>query len=776
MIYEQIQQLKQNIKIKKTDKGYLFEQLIREIQPWSFKPPIVTTTKTEQLDGIYNWNGNTFLIECKAKEKVITGGSSDWEDFELKVQKRKGSIIGLFCSLYSVDSSVIEAATDLNKAGMTTIVMADKFWNQLNEERIDFSIVLNYLILYARARFKPDISNIQIIKKWYYDKEETTERIYNLFINKSSTFLSRFRRNDHDKLYVEREIDRKIVDFARQLKPSLLKKRLKDYHKALTIKKDAKFKDLPNQFFLLRDASGAGKTFFSIQNTLLKKDFVAIGKAASQNDIDNIETSLLELGKDYGINEIESIDKPVLLIIDSLDEAMFVPNKHNEVRAIFELVNEKLKSLAIKHQMCCFPIGVVFTIREDYWREWESYFEGRQITSYRKAMSIFNSSELDIAIQNYSLAFNYKITSEITENIRRVLAIPINLMIFSEANEYKGEISINEIWEESVLYNYFLRKKENVLKRNIQALTPTLFLNVCCDLAYLIIENRNTSLEKKEVYNRIKRNFTLVEPLFDEIVRLLISERILSITPDNQYTLRFKHNKFIEYLSAFYILWQTDKTGDFAKLELYAETIFSSGIASMFKVHGYIIYIAGKEYPQLVEQIDRYYANNTKFMKKSLRKLRSEIAEGFPSEDKAIELILKKCGSKDPEVTMNSFFVIAARNNNPKTKSLIETFKNAWDNNEGKYDRWKLIPKLAIFNVLSNSDFLSRIFQSDIPKEWEVYLGNILESNLKDDFKQVWQEMEGECKFKSYENNNDWSQVLKLIDIILNDKPYILGE
>jgi Zn-finger protein len=776
MIYDQILLLKENDEIKKTDKGYLFEQLIREIQPWSFKPPIVTTTKTEQLDGVYNWNGNTFLIECKAKEKVITGGSSDWEDFELKVQKRKGTIVGLFCSLYSVDDSVIEAATDLNKAGMTTIVLSDKFWGQLNEERIDFSIVLNYLVLYARARFKPDVSSVKTIKKWYYNKEENTERIYNLFINKSSTFLSRFRRNDHDKLYVDRDIDRKIVDFARQLKPSLLKKRYKDYQAALAKNTDAKFKDLPNQFFLLRDASGAGKTFFSIQNTLLKKDFVAIGKAASQNDIDNIGASLLELGNDYGINEIESIDKPVIILIDSLDEAMFMPNKHREVRAIFELVNEKLKSLALKNKMCCFPIGVVYTIREDYWREWESDFEGRKLTSCKKAMSIFNSSELDTAIQNYSTAFNYKITSEITDNIRRVLSIPINLLIFSEANEYKGEISINEIWEESVLYNYFLRKKENVLKRNIQALTPTLFLNVCCDLAYAIIENRNNSLEKKDVYNRIKGNFTLVESLFDEIVRLLISERILSTTPDNKYVFRFKHNKFIEYLSAFYILWQTDKTGDFSKLELFAETIFSSGIASMFKVHGYIIYIAGKEYPQLVEQVDKYYANNTKFMKKSLRKLRSEIAEGFPSEDKAIELILKKCGSKDPEVTMNSFFVIAARNNNPSKKSLIETFKNAWDNNEGKHDRWKLIPKLAIFEALPDSDVVSRIFQSATPKEWEVYLGNILEYDLNVDFKQIWQEMEGDCRFIKHKYDDDWTQVLKLIDIILNDKPYILGE
>ncbi len=776
MIYEQILQLKRNNDIKKTDKGYLFEQLIREIQPWSFKPPIVTTTKTEQLDGIFNWNGNTFLIESKAKEKVITGGSSDWEDFELKIRKRKGTVVGLFCSLYSVHDSVIEAATDLNKDGLTTIVIADNFWSQLNEERIDFSIILNYLVLYARARFKPDVDSVKTIKNWFYNKEKNTEIIYNLFINKSSTFLSRFRRSDHDKLYVERDIDKKLIEFARQLKPSLLKKRYKDYQAALVKNTEAKFKDLPNQFFLLRDASGAGKTFFAIQNTLLKNDFVTIGKAASQNNIDNIGDHLNELGKDYGINEIESIDKAVIVIIDSLDEAMFIPNKHGEVKAIFELINEKLKLLAVKHKMSCFPIGVVYTIREDYWREWESDFEGRKLTSCKKTMSIFNSSELEKAIQNYSLAFNYKITSEISENIKRVLSVPVNLMIFSEANEYKGEISINEIWEESVLYNYFLRKKENVLKRNIQALTPTLFLNVCCDLAFSIIENRNTTLEKKDIFNRIKDNFTVVESLFDEIFRLLISERILLTTSDNQYIIRFKHNKFIEYLSAFYILWQTDRTGEFSKLELFAETVFASGIASMFKVHGYIMYIAGKEYPQLVEQIDRYYANNTKFMKKSLRKLRSEIAEGLHSDEKAIELILSKCGSKDPEVTMNSFFVIAAKNNNPQKKSLLETYKNAWDNNEEKHDRWKLIQKMGIFEALLESDVVSRIFQSGTSKEWEVYLGSILEYEINNSFKLIWHEMEGDNELSRFEKNDDWSQVLKLIDIILNDKPYILGE
>ena len=41
----------------KQSRGYKFEHLIREIQPWSYKPPIIGVGNSEQLDGVYEWEG-----------------------------------------------------------------------------------------------------------------------------------------------------------------------------------------------------------------------------------------------------------------------------------------------------------------------------------------------------------------------------------------------------------------------------------------------------------------------------------------------------------------------------------------------------------------------------------------------------------------------------------------------------------------------------------------------------------------------------------------------
>src|SRR4051794_13649543 len=105
-------------------RGYLFEAAIRELFPWSFRPPLAVIAESEQIDAFFEWNSWHFLVEAKAKAGAIQRGSHDWEDFALKLHNRNGQCIGLFCSLFPVADAVIDAAVDLNKRGVTTIVLA----------------------------------------------------------------------------------------------------------------------------------------------------------------------------------------------------------------------------------------------------------------------------------------------------------------------------------------------------------------------------------------------------------------------------------------------------------------------------------------------------------------------------------------------------------------------------------------------------------------------------------------------------------------------------
>jgi len=775
-IYNQIVELKANTTISKQKKGYIFEQLVREIQPWDFKPPIVATGVSEQLDGVFTWEGKTFIIESKAKEKQIKRGEHDWEDFELKIRKRKGSVIGLYFSLNNLHDSIYEAAEDLNKEGLTTLVFAGNFWESIKAEKLEFGIILNYLILYARASFKPSEPNINKIKNWYYSNSDTLKKIDSILIKESSLFLRRFKKENHSKLYVKRDIDKKIYDFARQLKPSALKQKIKVEDIKGTERTYEYKKDPPIQIFLLRDFSGAGKTFLSTQYANHRDFFLSYTKAANQKDIDNISEVLQSISKQFGIQELISLDTPILFFVDSLDEAVYTPNKHVEVKSAIDFINNTLNKIGQQYDMPAFPIGIVFTIREDYWRKWESDFEGRKSIISKKIISSFNEKEFDKALENYSTTYNYKITNRLDSQSRKVLSLPINLSIFSEAHEYKGEIEVNEIWEENVLYSYFNRKKENIQKRNINAISQDIFIKICTDLSYEVICSKINQIHKTGIFNLTQRKYSILEPYFEEIVLLLESESILKCSTENRFLFRFKHNKFIEFLSAYYVLFQVEKTNNLGILDKFSESIFASGLASMFKIHDFIIFISKKEFPELAEVVDKHYANSEKFMNRSLKRLRSDIASGDSSSKRALNLILKKCTSKSPEITWNSFFVVAAKHNNPVKANLISMFKNAWDSNQNNSFVWKLIPKMGNNNLLINSEVVTRVFASENIKVWEVFLGNIIEHNLNDEFILIWGEVNNNKIFNEKMSGDEWEYVKQLIDIVLNKKEFIKGE
>ena len=774
-IYEQIEKLKSNDSISRQKKGFLFEQLVREIQPWDFKPPIVTTGISEQLDGVFNWDGKTFIIECKAKEKEIKRGDHDWEDFELKIRKRKGSVIGLYCCLYAINDSIYEAATDLNKEGVTTLIMADKFWFNLNIEKLEFGIILNYLITYARASFKPSQDDIKKIKDWHFNNDDIQRRINSVLIYESSTFLRRFKKENHSKLYVRREIDKNIYDYARQLKPSALKQKFKTKDIKGTEHTYEQKKEPPIQIFMLRDFSGAGKTFFSIEYAEHREFFLSYTKAANQKDIDNIPDILEKISPHFGVQELILLDKPILFFIDSLDEAIYSQNKHIEVRSAIEFVNGTLNSVGRKFDLSAFPFGLVFTIREDYWRAWESDFEGRRTINSKKVISSFNDKEFDTALSNYSNVYSFNIVNKIDKISKNVLSIPINLSIFSEANEYKGDIRISEIWEEHVLHSYFNRKKENVTKRNIPGITAGIFIKICTDIAFFVVKNKLNQIHKKDILSIVQSNYIVLEPLFEELILLLESESLLVFSSENRHLFRFKHNKFIEFLSSYYILYQLDRLQDFEILDIFSDSIFESGVASMFKIHDFIIFISKKEFPSLAEEVDNHYANSEKFMTRSLKRLRSDIATGEASGKRALNLILKKCSSKNPEITWDSFFVVVAKKNNPESHHLLTTFKNAWDSNFKSQNLWKLLPKMTINNLLVTSEVITRVISSNDVKVWEVFLGLILENNLREEFKEIWNEVDKDKILNQKMVDKDWDYNKNLIDIILNDKEFVKG-
>ena len=105
-------------------------------------------------------------------------------------------------------------------------------------------------------------------------------------------------------------------------------------------------------------------------------------------------------------------------------------------------------------------------------------------------------------------------------------------------------------------------------------------------------------------------------------------------------------------------------------------------------------------------------------------------------------------------------------------------FEISWKANPNKKDRWKMINKISYLNLLTEEKIFNFVLYRNNSIEWEAYLGNILEQNKRAEFKDFWIDYKAENQFKKYSNIDprSWVHTIKLINIVLKDKEYIIGD
>lgn len=199
----------------------------------------------------------------------------------------------------------------------------------------------------------------------------------------------------------------------------------------------------------------------------------------------------------------------------------------------------------------------------------------------------------------------------------------------------------------------------------------------------------------------------------------------------------------------------------------------------MFRVHDDIRYIGKTKFPQILTEIEDYYSKSNFFMSKKLLRLRSQLSVNVKTESEDLSLILKNINSNDPELIANAYFVIVAKANNQTQQTVLNLFTAAFKNQTSFNDRYKLIAKLEYHNLLVNESVISCLFLSNIAKDWEVYLGLIYGNKLQKDFRELWEQSNGNSKLDYIINKThteDWRQVRKLLNSILNDLQFVLGD
>ena len=750
-------------------RGRSFEVLIREIMPWDRRPPVVISLRTEQLDGVFQYRSALYLIESKAVEGPITPGSHDWEDFELKIRTRRRNVIGLFCSLFKVSKGTIDKANELNREGYTVILLHGDIWQQLHDARSDFAAYLDYMLFSARIKYKASSEKFSEFEKWYYDKKNINDAFANGAVKISSSFLSRFKHHRHDQVYVKRRIDSMIESIAGSMKPSALKK----------IESEP-----PKQIVIIRDMSGSGKTTLATNISLGNDYSFGIGSTAGGTEIDETLNKFLNEIQvpHFGIPQLLAVNKPLLVFIDSLDEVAEVHHnqKRAELRGLFRRVRE-LNDYALNHfGLKIYPVLLVFSVREEYWRGWEAAFEGRgDVIELKSQINSFTPDEFEIGLQKYSAAYYFRIVNNLSAASRDILSVPINLEMFSEANEYHGAIVVEDVWEGGILHKFFRKKEENSLKHYIEGFTHELFYSLLGELAFHAILTKSIFFSKDEFVATVIRIANGGAILPNSVLRLLVSEQIIFEDQGSQSGYRFRYMRFVEYFVALHIVELVKDAHDFKILEEYIHQIYDSNIASIHSILKNIRYITKTNYPDLELKIATYYENSNAYLSRYLPHLRALVARGQGIQSNDLKLLVAGNYAAEPEVAWESFFILSARSSVQPASVIFPSFKIAWQaNDQRKIHRFKLIDKLSILGLLIHEEVVLELMADSLPRDWEVYFGFIVSKNLREPFLALWEEMRCQARFIEFTHRDeeDWSIAHRLLQIIRSGEKYIPGD
>ncbi|MEZ5579699.1 MAG: hypothetical protein R3F40_10030 [Candidatus Competibacteraceae bacterium] len=76
--------------------------------------------------------------------------------------------------------------------------------------------------------------------------------------------------------------------------------------------------------------------------------------------------------------------------------------------------------------------------------------------------------------------------------------------------------------------------------------------------------------------------------------------------------------------------------------------------------------------------------------------------------------------------------------------TLLEAFDHAWVRNAERIDRWRLLAKLGQHRLILEEKAIQHMMSSEIPKDWLVFVEEVIRGKLLSEFKVVWAEVGGE--------------------------------
>jgi hypothetical protein len=172
-----------------------------------------------------------------------------------------------------------------------------------------------------------------------------------------------------------------------------------------------------------------------------------------------------------------------------------------------------------------------------------------------------------------------------------------------------------------------------------------------------------------------------------------------------------------------------------------------------------------------------FYSKSSHYVGTLLTLRRADIASGEKTVSLDIDIIKKASPAGNANVCWDAFFVIAARNNKQDKESVLSAFMLAWTKNEHRANRWKLLAKIGQHDLILHETVFGQLLSSEDPKDWYVFIDEIIDREFIGDFIMVWTEAGGERLARSIGRREgaEWGRVERLLKDLMRGKAYEKG-
>ncbi|MBF6332038.1 caspase, EACC1-associated type [Nocardia transvalensis] len=580
----------------------------------------------------------------------------------------------------------------------------------------------------------------------------------------SAGFLRREELPTHDRLYVPRLVDRHIATAIQALSPGNLRRtqRTDKANPSQLVDRQS-----PPQFIVFSDGPGSGKTMLAVQ--LSRGAGGALLRQAEGPVAAHLRSVLGDFGTDFGLAALTAARVPIVYVLDGLDRADHRTEQKNIID-LFRFIDRELNPLARANGLLAFPLTVMFTVRDDRWDRWFTVFEGRRLVQLRCRASRFTSEEFGHALQRYESVYDYHLAGRLPAYVAASLAVPINLRILSESHQYGGHVDLRTLPGEPMLATY-LRRKGELAAQFLGSSAALDLVGALAPLATVMVE-RKAAMPPREVLSVLTQTLALTPDEADTVLDLLIGERILW---RDARGIGFVHPGLEEYLIAAEAVRRMTESGRADLLERLTALAAESRAVSTTAVRASVKEVASGN-SDAERMVDEHYRTSAVYAGSRMAALRSDIAAGGVTSADDLESIYGSLESLSAEDVWNAFFVVAARNNRQSAQQIMRVFTVAWDANDGRADRWKLLSKLHRCGLLYRDDVIRRVLHSPVPREWETLLGWAVHEPERSGILDRIVAVAGGSPTELLPSGAEWDQVRGLLTVLGSGTVYVDGQ